>query len=91
MNDIRYLDQAVGYTKQPRDKCPERVMGSFRNSVTVFTVAKKGTLTKVGFADEVTCQGDKPTMAVVPHAPRVLIRFRFTGNRAWNQYVLYED
>lgn len=69
---------------------PKYVRGGFQRSVTVYTVARKGNLTKVGFSDECTMDGDEPSETiVVPNAPQVLIVTKTTGNRGDTYARLY--
>ncbi len=59
---------------------PTKVTGGFRHSVVIYSVAKKGKMTRIGVVDECTYEGDNLQEEVVPRdLPRLAIHTRFWG------------
>lgn len=78
-------------TYRPMAEAPESISGGFNFSQTLYSVSKKGTLTRIAKADDCTWQGDaKDVFKVDKTIPRIAIETRRLGNGGWDSIVYYK-
>ncbi len=78
-------------TYRPMAEAPEFISGGFNMSQTLYSVSKKGVLTRIAKADDCTWQGDeKARFRVDKTIPRIAIETSRLGNGAWSSVVYYK-
>ena len=77
---------------RPMSEAPETITGGFNYSQVLYSVSKKGALTKIAGADDCTHEGDQKIVHVVDKTiPRIAIQTSRSGNGAWDSIVYYSD
>jgi len=76
---------------RPMTDAPNTITGGFNYSQTLYSVSKKGKLTKIASADACTYSGDQKVVHVVDKTiPRIAILTERAGNGAWDSIVYYK-
>ena len=76
---------------RPMSEAPDRISGSFNVQQTLYSVSKKGALTKIASADDCTHEGDRKIVHVVDKTiPRIAVETIRSGNGAWDSIVYYK-
>jgi predicted regulator of amino acid metabolism with ACT domain len=72
-------------------EAPNRISGGFNMSQTLYSVSKKGVLTRIAGASDCTYEGDrKVVIAVDKTIPRIAIRTVRHGNDGWEKLSYYK-
>lgn len=78
-------------TYLPMAQAPDHISGGFQKSQTLYSVSKKGQLTRIASADACTHQGDRKIVHVVDKSiPRIAIETIRYGNGAWDSVSYYK-
>jgi hypothetical protein len=78
-------------TYLPMSEAPNRISGGFNMSQTLYSVSKKGALTRIAGASDCTYEGDqKVVIAVDKTIPRIAIRTVRHGNGGWEKLSYYK-
>lgn len=78
-------------TWKPMSDAPNRISGGFNVSQTLYSVSKKGKLTRIAGADDCTHQGDQKVVRTVDKTiPRIAIKTVFYGNGGWEKISYYK-
>jgi hypothetical protein len=85
------MEDAMTHTYLPMNQAPDRISGGFNYSQTLYSVSKKGKLTKLATADPCTHEGDQKIVHVVDKTiPRIAIETVRYGNGAWDSTSYYK-
>ena len=77
---------------RPMSEAPNTISGGFNYSQVLYSVSKKGALTKIASADDCTHEGDQKIVHVVDKTiPRIAILTERSGNGAWDSIVYYSQ
>ena len=78
-------------TYQPMSQAPDTISGGFKYSKVLYSVSKRGALTRLAKADDCTYAGDqKVTHKVDKTIPRIAIETIRYGNGAWDSIAYYK-
>jgi len=78
-------------TYLPMAQAPDRISGGFQYSQTLYSVSRKGKLTKLASADACTHEGDRKIVhAVDKNVPRIAIQTSRYGNGGWDSMSYYK-
>ena len=76
---------------EPMEDAPSTITGGFKYSQTLYSVSKKGKLTKLAHANDCTYAGDpKIVIRVDKTIPRIAIKITRHGNGAWENTTYYK-
>jgi hypothetical protein len=76
---------------RPMSEAPDRISGSFNVQQTLYSVSKKGKLTKLFVASDCTYSGDQKVVHNVDKTiPRIAVLTERFGNGAWDSIVYYK-
>jgi hypothetical protein len=78
-------------TYNPMSEAPDTISGGFNCSETLYSVSKKGQLTRIAGASDCTHQGDQKVVHTVDKTiPRIAIKTVRSGNGGWEKTTYYK-
>jgi hypothetical protein len=78
-------------TYQPMSQAPDTIEGGFNYTQILYSVSKKGKLTRIAGASDCTYAGDqKVSHKVDKTIPRIAIETIRSGNGAWEKTTYYK-